>query len=204
MGARGRRGALARDFLDPVARPVAAGDFCGLGILGPGSLRGAFRIATRVFHTDYHDYLRYAARLETYRIRHRDRFHLCRDGAEHQRRLISPASRPRWRGPDGGSDFHQGRAGEPFHHGAVGIDRRVDPVDRLLAAVRWARDRGAGPGTFELASLPEGRGTGRLSVTPSQWSENPTQMHKLQASGSVGPALSYVDVYGPRPIATAL
>ena len=50
---------------------------------------------------------------------------------------------------------------KPFHHGAVGIDRRRDPGDRLLAAVRRARGRGANPGTFELASLPEGRGTGR-------------------------------------------
>ena len=110
----------------------------------------------------------------TYRIWHCDWFRLCRGGAEHQRRLISLASRPRWRGPGGGSDFRQGRAGKPFYHGAVGIDRRGGPSDRLLAAVRRARGRGAGPGTFELASLPEARGTGRPSVTPSQWSENPT------------------------------
>jgi uncharacterized membrane protein len=37
MEARFRRGALALDFLDPVARPIAAGDFRVLGILGPGS-----------------------------------------------------------------------------------------------------------------------------------------------------------------------
>ena len=152
---------------------VAAGDFCGLGVHGPVSLCGAFRIATRDFHTDYHECLRYAARLEANRIWRRNRFRLCGGGAEHQRRLISPASRPRWRGPDGGSDFRQGRAGEPFHHGAVGIDRRVDPGDRLLAAVRWARGRGAGPGTFELASLPEARGTGRTSDSPSRGVRSP-------------------------------
>ena len=88
--------------------------------------------------------------------RHRNRFHLCRGGAEYQRRLISPASRPRCRGPGGGSDFHQSGVGEPFHHGAVGIDHRGDPGDRLLAAVRRARGRGAYPSTFELASLPQG------------------------------------------------
>src|SRR5208282_989910 len=112
MGARVRRGALALDFLDPVARPVTAADFCVLGIHGPVSLRGAFRIATGVLHTDYHEYLRYAARLEAYRIWHCNRFRLCRGGAEHQRRLISLSSRPRWRGPDGGSDFRPSGVGE--------------------------------------------------------------------------------------------
>ena len=101
-------------------------------------------------------------------IWHCNRFRLCRGGAEHQRRLISLSSRPRWRGPGGGSDFRPSGVGEPCHHGAVGIDRCCGPSDRLLAAVRRARGRGAGPGTFELASLPEGRGTGRPSVTPSQ------------------------------------
>ena len=42
MGACVRCDALALDFLDPVARPVAAGDFCVLGIHGPVSLHGSF------------------------------------------------------------------------------------------------------------------------------------------------------------------
>ena len=78
------------------------------------------------------------------------------------------ASRPRCRGPGGGSDFRQGGAGEPCHHGAVGIDRRCGPGDRLLAAVRRARSRGASSRPFELASLPEGRGTGRPCRMPSR------------------------------------
>src|SRR6516225_11128594 len=103
MAARVRRAALALDFLDPVARPVAVGDFCVLGIHGPVSLRGAFWIrAAGDLRTTYEEYFRNAARLEAYRIRHRNRFHLCRGSAEHQRRLISPASRPRCRGPGGG------------------------------------------------------------------------------------------------------
>ena len=126
-----------------------------------------FGLPPEVLHTNCHEYLRDAARLEAYRIRHRNRFHLCRGGAEHQRRLISPASRPRWRRPGGGSDFRQSGAGEPCDHGAVGIDRRGGPSDRLLAAICRARSRGAGSRAFELASLPQGRGTGRLSVTPS-------------------------------------
>ena len=42
----------------------------------------------------HRQYPRHAARLETYRIRHRNRFRLCRGGPEHQRRLIPVASRP--------------------------------------------------------------------------------------------------------------
>ena len=45
--------------------------------------------AAGVLHTTYQEYFRNAARLEAYRIRHRNRFHLCRGGAEHQRRLMS-------------------------------------------------------------------------------------------------------------------
>ena len=40
MGTRFRRGAFALDFLYPVTRPLAASDFCVLGICGPVSLRG--------------------------------------------------------------------------------------------------------------------------------------------------------------------
>ena len=53
--------------------------------------------------------LRHAARLETDRLRHRDRFRLCRGGVEHQRRLISTASRPRCRGSGGDSRRPSGR-----------------------------------------------------------------------------------------------
>ena len=129
---------------------------------------GILRRTAGVLHTNYHDCLRHAARLEAYRIWHRHRFRLCRSGAEHQRRLISPSSRPRRRGPGGGADFRQGGAGEPCHHGAVGIDRLCGPGDRLLAAVRRARSRGASSRAFELASLPEGRGTGRPCRMPSR------------------------------------
>ena len=52
---------------------------------------------------------------------------------------VSLASRPRCRRPGRHSDFRQGRIDEPFHHGAVGINRCVDPGDRLLAAVHRAR-----------------------------------------------------------------
>ena len=63
MGARVRRDALALDFLDPVARHVAAGDFCVLGIHGSVSLRGAFWIhAAGILHTIHRQYLRHATR----------------------------------------------------------------------------------------------------------------------------------------------
>jgi uncharacterized membrane protein len=65
------RGALAVDFLNPFARPVAAGDFCVLDIHGPVSLRGVFWIRSAgIVHTNYHEYFRHAAGLEAYRIRY--------------------------------------------------------------------------------------------------------------------------------------
>ena len=85
-----------------------------------------------LFHTVRRQYPRHATRLAIDRIRHRDWFRLCRGGPEHQRRLIPVASRPRCRRPGRHSDFRQGRIDEPFHHGAVGIDRRDDPGDWLL------------------------------------------------------------------------
>jgi uncharacterized membrane protein len=63
--------------------------------------------------------------------------------------------------PVAGSDFCQSSVGEPFYHGAVGTDCRGGSGGRLHAAVRRARGRGAGPSTFELASLPQGCGSRR-------------------------------------------
>ena len=54
-------------------------------------------------------------------------------------------------------------------HCSDGSQNRGDAGDRLLAAVRRARGRGADSRTFELASLPQGCGTGHPSVTPSRW-----------------------------------
>ena len=50
--------------------------------------------AALVLHAIHHDYLRHAARLEADRIRHRDRFRLCRARLELERRLLPDASRP--------------------------------------------------------------------------------------------------------------
>jgi len=57
MGARVGRGALAIDFIDPVARSVAACDFCVLGIRGPISFHVPFwNRATKVLHSTCHNY----------------------------------------------------------------------------------------------------------------------------------------------------
>ena len=55
----------------------------------------------------------------------------------------------------------QGRACEPIHHGALGIDRRRVPGGRLPFGVCRSRGRGARSRACDLASLPQGRRTGR-------------------------------------------
>jgi Predicted integral membrane protein (DUF2189) len=53
---------------------------------------------------------------------------------------------------------------EPIHYGDMETDCRGDPRDRFLACVRRPRSRSPYPRTFELASLPQGRGSRRPLV----------------------------------------
>jgi hypothetical protein len=97
-------------------------------------------------------------------IWHRDRFPFCRGRPERERRFLSNASRPRCRRPNRNSNVRQGRAGQPVHHGALGIDCRRVSGGRLSFSVCRSRGRGARSRAFDLASLPQGRGTGRPRV----------------------------------------
>src|SRR5208337_3857600 len=90
-----RRGALAFDIPNTIARPLIAGDLRLLAVRGPGPLCVApWTRAASVLHAIHHDRLRHATRLEADRIWHRDRLCLCRAGLERERRLLPDASRP--------------------------------------------------------------------------------------------------------------
>jgi uncharacterized membrane protein len=66
-----------------------------------------------------------------------------------------------------GRDAHVGQSGssESADDGGLGAVRRRHPGDRLVAILRWARGGAACARPFDLASLPQGRGTGPEPAT---------------------------------------
>jgi uncharacterized membrane protein len=82
-------------------------------------------------------------------------------------------ARPRCRLGCGCAHIAQSGTGEPDHHGDLGIDRRGGPGDRLLAAVRRARGRGADPRPCERVGISTARSWNRpLLCDAKPWSLN--------------------------------
>ena len=146
----------------------------------------------------------------------RNRLRLRRRGYDHQRCLIPLAPGPECRSRRGCPHLCESGAGKPAHHGALGIDRRGVPRDRLPVCLRWPRLRHADSRTCELASLPQGCAMNRRSDTGEIIADAMTEggaMTKLVMSriamrspspaGSrclVWPGCDVLDVCGPADV----
>ena len=110
-------------------------------------------------------HLHHARGLDPHHRRKRHRLPVRRSRAEYQRRFLPAAPGSGCR--RGCRDAHVGQGGssQSPDDGGLGPLRRRRPGDRLVAAFRWTRGGVTGARPFDLASVPQARGTGPEPAT---------------------------------------